>query len=521
MGFYNNLDEDEKDQYDVAKESYDTFKGMLSSASKSERSVLRKSMRADRATMRSIANGQRWDMFSTNKHAQRALGKAGTNGLQAAKGAKNFSPAQKMQGLQGVGTALQMFKIAGQALDGVTGALGLNTEQVNQSSADRAGMGGANKLTGLINKIPGAQFMTAFGATNIENATESAYWNSVGSGFTGTRADTDAAKDLGGKRMLFGAKKAQAFVDTSNAQNAAITRIGMESELARQNDVGQLYQQQNFNKYRGHSPSLLLSKKGGVIPELDSARVLLRKLDAHKVRGLNINALLADINTLFNPDQKNNIASTVSQLVADSKDGLSSKDISDLIKNQMLDVDKDPQAIGIKIVENIISNKKELAKILKKNSAEQFIPILDDPNNMDNIKVLGEILSQISANKSYAEGGEITKYQLGGKITSNYIPEGALHRNKHHIEDVAPELDGQITEKGIPVVSMQEGGVQQHAEIEENELTLSLPTTKKIEEYYEEYKKNPSEELLIECGKYFVNEVLYNTEDPGKLIKEL
>ena len=59
MGFYNNLDEDEKNQYDIAKESYDTFKGMLGSASKGERSVLRKSMRADRATMRSIANGQR------------------------------------------------------------------------------------------------------------------------------------------------------------------------------------------------------------------------------------------------------------------------------------------------------------------------------------------------------------------------------------------------------------------------------------------------------------------------------
>ena len=219
--------------------------------------------------------------------------------------------------------------------------------------------------------------------------------------------------------MLFGAKKAQAFVDTANAQNAAITRIGMESELARQNDVGQLYQQQNFNKYQGYSPSLLLSKKGGVIPELNSARVLLRKLDVRKVRGLDIDA---DVNTF---------------------------------------------------------------------------------------------------NKSYVDGGEVIKYQLGGKITSNYIPEGALHRNKHHIEDAAPELDGQITEKGIPVVSIADGEIQQHAEIEGNELTLSLPTTKQIEEYYTKYKEDPSDELLIECGKYFVNEVLRNTEDPGKLIKEL
>jgi hypothetical protein len=223
----------------------------------------------------------------------------------------------------------------------------------------------------------------------------------VGSGFTGTRADTNTAQDISGKRMLFGAKKAKSFVDTANAQNAAITRIGMESELARQNDVGQLYQQQNFNKYQGHSPNLLLSKKGGVISELDSAKALLKK------------------------------------------------------------------------------------------------------------------------SNSRTEGREITRFQLGGKITSNYIPEGALHRNKHHIENVAPELDGQITEKGIPVVSTIDGEIQQHAEIEGNELTLSLPTTKKIEEYYFAYKENPSDEILIECGKYFANEVLRNTEDPGKLIKEL
>lgn len=115
----------------------------------------------------------------------------------------------------------------------------------------------------------------------------------------------------------------------------------------------------------------------------------------------------------------------------------------------------------------------------------------------------------------------IGKFQLGGKITRNYIPEGALHKNKHHIEDSAPELEDKITEKGIPVVSMEDGGVTQHAEIEGNELTLSLPTTKKIEEYYESYKENSSDDILVECGKYFVNEVLRNTEDPGKLIKEL
>lgn len=302
MGFYNNLDAGEKDQYDVAKESYDIAKEMLRSATKGEKSLLRTSMKSDKAIMRSISSAQRWDTFSTNKHAKRALGSKATQGLKAAGGIKNMSGAQIQQGLQGVGTALQMFKIAGQALDGVTGALGLNTEQVNQNSADRAGFGAANKLTGIINKIPGAKFMTAFGATTIENANESAYWNTVGSGFTGTRADTDAAKDLGGKRMLFGAKKAQSFVDTSNAQNAAISRIGMESELARQNDVGQLYQQQNFNKYQGHSPGLLLSKKGGTIPELETARIILKPVSKKDVSKYQLGGKIIDPSKNIIPD---------------------------------------------------------------------------------------------------------------------------------------------------------------------------------------------------------------------------
>nr|DAE33126.1 MAG TPA: hypothetical protein [virus sp. ctrcb4]DAR12779.1 MAG TPA: hypothetical protein [Crassvirales sp.] len=51
----------------------------------------------------------------------------------------------------------------------------------------------------------------------------------------------------------------------------------------------------------------------------------------------------------------------------------------------------------------------------------------------------------------------------------NLIPEGALHARKHNLEEVNPELEGQITKKGIPVITHSEGGVTQTAEIEKNE----------------------------------------------------
>ena len=59
---------------------------------------------------------------------------------------------------------------------------------------------------------------------------------------------------------------------------------------------------------------------------------------------------------------------------------------------------------------------------------------------------------------------ELPKFQVGGKM--NLIPEGALHARKHDIASTDPELEGQITSKGIPVVSKSEGGIIQHAEIE-------------------------------------------------------
>jgi hypothetical protein len=59
----------------------------------------------------------------------------------------------------------------------------------------------------------------------------------------------------------------------------------------------------------------------------------------------------------------------------------------------------------------------------------------------------------------------------------NVIPEGALHKNKHHME----HAEG-LTKKGIPVID--DDGEQQ-AEIEHSEIIFTLEVTKKLEEYYE------------------------------------
>lgn len=127
---------------------------------------------------------------------------------------------------------------------------------------------------------------------------------------------------------------------------------------------------------------------------------------------------------------------------------------------------------------------------------------------------------------------EVSKFQNGGSL----IPSGALHKNKHKIESINPELDGEITKKGIPVISyaekgdileyendgktpktLAEGGeIVQHAEIEKDEVILNLSLTKKLIELM----KKDTPEAMIEAGKILARELMENTTDNTGLIEK-
>ena len=133
---------------------------------------------------------------------------------------------------------------------------------------------------------------------------------------------------------------------------------------------------------------------------------------------------------------------------------------------------------------------------------DQWEPIIDDA-----IDYWEPVIDDI---EMYREGGK-TKEQLDTpeiEKTSqkNLIPEGALHKNKHHME----HTEG-LTQKGIPVID-NEG--EQQAEIELDEIIFTLEVTKKLEELY----KENTDESAIEAGKLLVNEILFNTDDRTGLI---
>ena len=141
------------------------------------------------------------------------------------------------------------------------------------------------------------------------------------------------------------------------------------------------------------------------------------------------------------------------------------------------------------------------------------IPELDDVRS---------IMQSLQSKKQEIQ--EPQKFQLGGKM--NMIVTGALHARKHNLEELNPVLEGEITKKGIPVITFDEGGEvdQQLAEVEQAEIVMTLDTTKTIEDYYKEYMdadtNKEADQAALECGKFLVDQILKNTDDPDKLIKK-
>ena len=114
--------------------------------------------------------------------------------------------------------------------------------------------------------------------------------------------------------------------------------------------------------------------------------------------------------------------------------------------------------------------------------------------------------------KKFKDGGktkeELETPEIEETNQKNLIPEGALHKNKHHME----HTEG-LTQKGIPVI---DNDGEQQAEIELDEIIFTLEVTKKLEELY----KDGSDEAAIEAGKLLVKEILFNTDDRTGLISK-
>lgn len=142
----------------------------------------------------------------------------------------------------------------------------------------------------------------------------------------------------------------------------------------------------------------------------------------------------------------------------------------------------------------------------------QELPIFKEGGNI-------EVYEELEWIPEFKEGGKTKESdipEIEETTQKNVIPEGALHKNKHHME----HAEG-LTKKGIPVID--DDGDQQ-AEIEHSEIIFTLEVTKKLEEYYEIFYSDESsnkekEQAALEAGKLLVYQILENTEDRTGLIE--
>lgn len=153
---------------------------------------------------------------------------------------------------------------------------------------------------------------------------------------------------------------------------------------------------------------------------------------------------------------------------------------------------------------------------IKKLQLHKIGGIINQSINVDTKEIEDTWVPTITLCESFENGGktEDTKEKLEEPYKEespqkNVIPEGALHKNKHHMENAE-----NLTQKGIPVID-NEG--EQQAEIEKNEIIFTLEVTTKLEELM----KDGSDEAAIEAGKLLVEQILFNTDDRTGLINTL
>ena len=198
-----------------------------------------------------------------------------------------------------------------------------------------------------------------------------------------------------------------------------------------------------------------------------------------------------------------------------------------------------------------LNQAKMDAKLQRRNEEAQMA--LKAANVSDTIKFeqearMNSVDDVIQANKialaggtdtsllSAKRGGKIPKAQDGAKLedvetsgTPNVLPTGELHKNKHDLD-----LE-HITKKGIPVVTVdddsaetfndvkaQEQSIQQHAEVEKEEVIFNKSLTDYIEEARKKWHESGEKDndLLLEVGKRLTKELLYNTTDKAGLIEK-
>lgn len=420
--------------------------------------------------------------------------------------------ANMISSVPGVGTIVGgAMKIGGMLSDGLT-ALGVGTDQM--TTTDKILDSKFMKLTpmGLVN---------AFGAKKADTIyKDNETWEQQGSAYGGSMAKVDDALTKSGKKYgAFSGKarrKANAQIAEAKRQQNLVSDVNQEAQDA--------FAASNYSGI-GLRNELALS---GGYRNMAVGRNGMKILDAESQWAREVLNKAREVNKLQKGGKVDGITGAAPKITFESWYETVPSDRNDTTSYNLrrafeLAPKEELEAWRTSSVEDLRNGKNHLNSVYlnPKTGIYEFMKAKNHPTlkyelewynskdpeaikfrNAYDLDMSGDYYKYVP--KKFAEGG-----------TVNVIPDGALHAHKHHLEDISPEYE-QVTSKGIPVVTEEEGGkLKQHAEIERNEIIFRLEVTKKLEELM----KDGSDDAAIEAGKLLAHEIINNTVDNTGLME--
>lgn len=420
--------------------------------------------------------------------------------------------ANMISSVPGVGTIVGgAMKIGGMLSDGLT-ALGVGTDQM--TTTDKILDSKFMKLTpmGLVN---------AFGAKKADTIyKDNETWEQQGSAYGGSMAKVDDALTKSGKKYgAFSGKarrKANAQIAEAKRQQNLVSDINQEAQDA--------FAASNYSGI-GLRNELALS---GGYRNMAVGRNGMKILDAESQWAREVLNKAREVNKLQKGGKVDGITGAAPKITFESWYETVPSDRNDTTSYNLrrafeLAPKEELEAWRTSSVEDLRNGRNHLNSVYlnPKTGIYEFMKAKNHPTlkyelewynskdpeaikfrNAYDLDMSGDYYKYVP--KKFAEGG-----------TVNVIPDGALHAHKHHLEDISPEYE-QVTSKGIPVVTEEEGGkLKQHAEIERNEIIFRLEVTKKLEELM----KDGSDDAAIEAGKLLAHEIINNTVDNTGLME--
>ena len=420
--------------------------------------------------------------------------------------------ANMISSVPGVGTIVGgAMKIGGMLSDGLT-ALGVGTDQM--TTTDKILDSKFMKLTpmGLVN---------AFGAKKADTIyKDNETWEQQGSAYGGSMAKVDDALTKSGKKYgAFSGKarrKANAQIAEAKRQQNLVSDINQEAQDA--------FAASNYSGI-GLRNELALS---GGYRNMAVGRNGMKILDAESQWAREVLNKAREVNKLQKGGKVDGITGAAPKITFESWYETVPSDRNDTTSYNLrrafeLAPKEELEAWRTSSVEDLRNGKNHLNSVYlnPKTGIYEFMKAKNHPTlkyelewynskdpeaikfrNAYDLDMSGDYYKYVP--KKFAEGGKV-----------NVIPDGALHAHKHHLEDISPEYE-QVTSKGIPVVTEEEGGkLKQHAEIERNKIIFRLEVTKKLEELM----KDGSDDAAIEAGKLLAHEIINNTVDNTGLME--